>query len=247
MRKLLRGNGRTAASQPEQQHGQSEEWLRLIVEAWPSAIVIVNKLGSITFVNAQTEHLFSYAREDLLSKVVKMLIPSRFCARHLGYREHFFAHPSVRLRGVGRDLNGLRADGSEFPIKIGLNPMVTNEEHIVIASVIDITERKRSEQCLRLVIDAAPTAMVVVDSKGTIQLANATTDKLFGAIPSQLLGAGIKTLIPERFRAKHPDYRQGFFMDPVARPMGAMLPCSSAAVNPSTMIRSHAPGARSAS
>jgi protein-histidine pros-kinase len=221
MRKCARGNARTATSELEQRDGQSEEWLRLIIEASPSAMLVVDKLGSITLVNAQIEHLFGYAREDLFSKPIETLIPSRFCARHPGYREHFFAHPGVRSMGAGRDLYGLRADGSEFPIEIGLNPMVTSDERMVIASVIDITERKRSELRLRLVIDAASTAMLVVDSEGIVRLANTTADKLFGAMPSQLLGVGIETLIPERFRAKHPDYRQGFFMDPVARPMGA--------------------------
>ena len=221
MRRGARGNARTASSQPEQRDGQSEERLRLIVEASPSAMLLVDKLGSITLVNAQTEHLFGHAREDLFGKSVEMLIPSRFCPRHPGYRADFFANPGVRPMGAGRDLYGLRADGTEFPIEIGLNPMVTNEERIVIASVIDITERKRSDQRLRLVIDAAPTAMLVVDSEGIVRLANETSDKLFGAMPSRLLGEGIETLIPERFRAKHPDYRQGFFMHPVARPMGA--------------------------
>ncbi|KAK7178457.1 hsp90-like protein [Paraphaeosphaeria sporulosa] len=218
MRRGARGNARTAISQPD---GQSEERMRLIVEASPSAMLLVDKFGSITLVNTQTEHLFGYAREDLMGRPVEMLIPSRFSACHPSYREDFFANPGVRSMGAGRDLYGLRADGSEFPIEIGLNPIVTREEPLVIASVIDITERKRSEQRLRLVIDAAPTAMLVIDTEGIIRLANVISDKLFGATPSQLLGEGIETLIPERFRAKHPDYRQGFFMHPVARPMGA--------------------------
>ncbi|KAK7177477.1 hypothetical protein PSPO01_16474 [Paraphaeosphaeria sporulosa] len=218
MRRRARGNARTAISQPDD---QSEERMRLIVEASPSAMLLVDKFGSITLVNTQTEHLFGYAREDLMGRPVEMLIPSRFSACHPSYREDFFANPGVRSMGAGRDLYGLRADGSEFPIEIGLNPIVTSEEPLVIASIIDITERKRSEQRLRLVIDAAPTAMLVIDTEGIIRLANVTSDKLFGATPSQLLGEGIETLIPERFRAKHPDYREGFFMHPVARAMGA--------------------------
>ncbi|KAF2463387.1 uncharacterized protein BDR25DRAFT_397219 [Lindgomyces ingoldianus] len=214
------GNARTATSQPEKQDSQSEELLRLIVEASPSAMLLIDKLGSITLVNAQTEHLFGHRREDLLGKSVEMLIPSRFRVRHRGYCEDFFTHPDVRPMGAGRELYGLRADGTEFPIEIGLNPMVINEERMVIASVIDITKRKQGEQHLRLVIDATPMAMVIVDCEGIVRLANATSDKLFGAMPSRLIGERIETLIPERFRAQHPNFRHGFSVHRVTRPMG---------------------------
>lgn len=147
-------------------------------------MLLVNKFRLITLINTQTKHLFSHPREDLISKLVKMLIPSRFTAYHLGYRKYFFTNPSVRSIGAGRDLYGLRANSTKFPIKIRLNLIVTSKEHIIIASVINITKRKRSEQRLQLIINAALTAMLVVNSKGIIQLANVTSDKLFGATPS---------------------------------------------------------------
>src|SRR3546814_13595762 len=94
----------------------------------------------------------------MLGKPVEMLIPERFRNAHRGSRNGFFAHPDTRSMGAGRDLFGLRKDGSEVPIEIGLNPLTMPEGIFVLASIIDITERKRSEERLRLIIEAAPNA-----------------------------------------------------------------------------------------
>src|SRR5437588_7360360 len=80
---------------------------------------------------------------------MEMLVPERYRKGHPGHREDFFARPSTRAMGAGRDLYGLRKDGTEVPIEIGLNPIQTDEGAFVLASIIDITERQRSEQVLR--------------------------------------------------------------------------------------------------
>ena len=99
-----------------------EERLRVVVEASPSAMVMVNEQGRIAFVNAQTEHLFGYERAELLNQPVEMLVPERYRAVHPGHRQMFSQDPTTRTIGAGRDLYGLRKDGSEVPIEIGLNP-----------------------------------------------------------------------------------------------------------------------------
>jgi PAS domain S-box-containing protein len=128
---------------------RAEERFRLVVESAPNALLLVNRDGQITLVNSQAERLFGYSREELAGATVEMLVPERFRSRHDDYRAGFFANPEARKMGAGRDLFGLRKDGGEVPVEIGLNPMKTAEGEFVLISVIDITERKRTEDLLR--------------------------------------------------------------------------------------------------
>ena len=82
--------------------------------------------------------------------------------------------------GAGRDLFGLRKDGSEFPVEIGLNPIETEEGLFVLSAIVDITERKRLETRFRATVESAPMAMVMIDATGAIVLVNSETEKLFG-------------------------------------------------------------------
>jgi PAS domain S-box-containing protein len=127
----------------------SEARFRLVVEAAPNAMIMVGVDGKIRLVNKQVEVLFGYAREQLLGEPIEILVPQRFRAKHPVDRESFFAAPKARPMGTGRDLFGLRKDGSEVPIEIGLNPIQTAEGLFTLASIIDITERKRAEEQLR--------------------------------------------------------------------------------------------------
>ena len=119
--------------------------LRAAVESSPSGLLMTDAQGSMVLVNREVERLFGYAREELLGRPVEMVIPDRFRAGHTGYRGGFMADPRVRAMGAGRDLYGLRKDGTEVPIEIGLTPVATGEGMFVLASIVDITARKRAE------------------------------------------------------------------------------------------------------
>ncbi|HSG22564.1 MAG TPA: histidine kinase dimerization/phosphoacceptor domain -containing protein [Azonexus sp.] len=125
-----------------------EDSFRRVVEWAPSAMVMINSDGIMVLVNAQTEQMFSYERAALIGQSVEMLVPERFRQQHVGYRAGFFGDSRPRPMGVGRDLAGCRSDGSEFPVEIGLNPIDTEAGVMVLASIIDITERQRAQQRL---------------------------------------------------------------------------------------------------
>ena len=124
---------------------QAEEQFRLMVESSPGGMLMVDQTGAIRLINAQLEKQFGYSRQELLGQPVELLVPERFRAQHSTLRANFFASPSVRAMGAGRDLFGVRKDGTEFPIEIGLNPLKTADGPRVLASIVDITERKRTE------------------------------------------------------------------------------------------------------
>jgi PAS domain S-box-containing protein len=199
---------------------RAEERFQLVVEAAPNAIIMANRDGRIILVNSHTEQIFGYRRDELIGQSVEMLVPERFRTGHPHNRAVFFGDPTSRPMGTGRDLYGLRRDGSELPVEIGLNPIETSEGTVVLAAVVDITERKRLEERFRATVESAPTAMVMVDRQGDITLVNTLTETLFGYRRDELLGQPVETLLPERYRIAHPGLRDGFFAAPNARRMG---------------------------
>jgi len=122
---------------------------RLVVEAAPNAMVMSNGAGDIVMINAQAERVFGYSRNELVGRPIEALVPPRFRARHPRMRLEFLSDPRPRPMGAGRDLYGLRKDGTEFPVEIGLNPIETDEGLMVLAAIVDITERKTAEAALR--------------------------------------------------------------------------------------------------
>lgn len=127
---------------------ESEERFRQVVESTPNAIVVVNKQGNIEMVNTQTETLFGYSRDELMGQPVEILVPKRVRARHVEYRQDYVDNPQARPMGQGRDLYGVRKDGSEVPVEIGLSPMKTAEGLLILGVIVDITERKQTAQAL---------------------------------------------------------------------------------------------------
>jgi PAS domain S-box-containing protein len=196
---------------------------RPFLDAAPDAIIIVDPQGSIVLTNPQTQRLFGYSESELCGQPIEILVPHRFHSRHTQDRARFSADPKVRPMGAGLDLFGLRKDGSEFPVEISLSPLLAHEGKFVISAIRDITEQRRAQEQFRALLESAPDAMVIVKSDGHIVLANSQTEKLFGYSKSELLGRPVEILIPERFRPRHPQHRQGFFHDPRVRPMGAGL------------------------
>lgn len=193
----------------------------LIVESAPNAVLLVNEQGRIAYINRQSESLFGYASVELIGQPVEMLIPERLRGNHIGFRTEFIKAPSLRAMGVGRELFARRKDGGEFPIEIGLNPLVLVDGTWVLATVIDITERRQAEDRFRKVVQAAPNAMILVDRQGVIQLANEQATALFGYEERELLEQHVEMLLPERIRGRHVGQRTGFFDNPQTRYMGA--------------------------
>lgn len=199
---------------------RNNEQFRRALEAVPTGMLMTDPRGKIALVNATVEAMFGYAREELLGKPVETLVPDRFRGHHPQHRAAFLDNPQTRLMGAGRDLYGRRKDGSEIPIEIGLNPFRTPEGDFVLSSIVDITERKRPMEQLRLAIEAAPTSMLMVDRQGTIVVVNAQVEQLFGYARDVLVGRPVEMLVPARFRGAHSVLRDGFFRHPQFRAMG---------------------------
>jgi len=142
---LLLGAVSAQRRRAEERLCESEERFRRVVEASPSALVMIDQAGRIALVNGQAEAIFGYPRDELIDQSVEILVPERARVSHPADRAGFFAAPSARAMGSGRDLYARRRDGSEFPIEIGLNPIATAEGAMVLSAIVDISQRKQAD------------------------------------------------------------------------------------------------------
>lgn len=188
------------------QRRRAEKRFRLAVEAAPSGMIMADSEGRIILLNAYTEKLFGYGRDELTGQKLEMLVPERFRGKHSGLRAGYITQPTVRPMGVGRDLFALRKDGSEFPVEIGLSPIATDQGTMVLAAIVDITERKQSEEArkLRLILETALDAVVVMTSDGIVADWNDRAVSIFGWLRDEAVGRTMADLIiPERYREAH--------------------------------------------
>jgi PAS domain S-box-containing protein len=116
--------------------------LKAVLESALSGMLMAGHDGTISLVNAKIEEMFGYARGELIGQPVACMLPTRDRARFEGGRIDLLSAPVFRPPGAGGKLHGLRKDGSEFDIEIGLTPIHLSTGTSVLATIVDITDRK---------------------------------------------------------------------------------------------------------
>jgi PAS domain S-box-containing protein len=128
---------------------RAQERMRLVIEGASTGMVMVNQHGKIELVNSLLEQTFGYSREELLGQPIELLVPVAARQNHVSDRDQFVSSPSPQQMGKGRELSGLNKAGQQFPIEVGLNPIQMDTGMCVLATVVDITDRKQAELALR--------------------------------------------------------------------------------------------------
>jgi PAS domain S-box-containing protein len=120
-----------------------------VLEWMPDAVLVAAPDGRISFINKAGEALLGYGRDEVIGRPLEILIPSRFRTAHIAHREDYVTAPRVRTMGHGLTLQALTKDGNEVPVEIGLAPVRIGSETLTIASIRDVSERKRLEERAR--------------------------------------------------------------------------------------------------
>jgi PAS domain S-box-containing protein len=189
---------------------RNEVKFRGILESAPDAMVIADGQGRIVLINAETERLFGYGREELVGQLVDILVPERFRGKHPQHRDGYTAHPRTRTMGEGRDLWGLRKDSTEFPVEIGLSPLESAEGILVTAAIRDISVRKAAEnhlaemvrdlsikhRLLDSIVEGTTDLIYIRDLENRFTLANSSCAKIFGRTMTDVVGKSMRELLP---------------------------------------------------
>lgn len=133
----------------EQALRESESRFRTLVEASPSGFVLTDRQGRISMANPHAERALGYAPGELLGRSVDALLPQRARPAHRRWRKSYLEAPSSRPMGAGRDLFARRKDGTEIPVEVALTPIPGEDGPMVLATLVDITERRHVERTLR--------------------------------------------------------------------------------------------------
>ena len=193
-------------------------YLAAIVDSSDDAIISKDLNSVVTSWNPAAERIFGYSSDEMVGQsIVRMILPD-----HREEEVHILDAVRRGDRIEHLVTQRIRKDGSLLDVSLMVSPIRDRQKKLIGVSTIvrDITELKLSEDRFRMVVESSPSALLLIDSEGRIQLVNNRAEDLFGHPRKALLGQPIEVLIPERFRPAHPGMITDFF-DPEGRPMGA--------------------------
>jgi PAS domain S-box-containing protein len=188
-------NREAHSSMPNSAPQINHSMLEAILQSAVGAIITIDTHGIIQTVNPATISLFSYAENEMLGQNVKMLMPDPHRSKHDGYMAHHMATGERKIIGIGRDVEGLRKDGSLFPMHLSVSAFEVQGKRYFAGIVHDLSARSRLEveisrqtALFQAVFDHVPESLIITDAERKILLVNPAAARVFGYPAAQMTG-----------------------------------------------------------
>src|SRR6266545_3069429 len=206
---------------------EKEQRLRAILEAAVEGIITIDEREIVDSINPAACRIFGYAPEEVIGQNVRMLMPSPDRERHDGYISNYVRTGQAKIIGIGREVVGLRKDGTAFPMDLSISEVRLGDRRLFTGMVRDITERKRaeealreSEQRMRAILETAVEGIITIDERGIVESINPSACRIFGYSPEEIIGRNVSMLMPSPDREKHDGYIANYLRTGQAKIIG---------------------------
>ena len=184
----------------------NERRMRAILDGAVDAIISIDEQGVIESVNPAAERLFGYTIDELVGKNVKLLMPEPYRGEHDEYLAHYRTTGEKRIIGIGREVRGIRRDGTVFDADLAVSEVQLDDRRIFTGFVRDITRRKQAESAivdadvmsrrLASIVESSDDAIISKDLNGIINTWNVGATKVFGYSAEEMIGKPMLLLLP---------------------------------------------------
>ncbi|MGN6517750.1 MAG: PAS domain-containing sensor histidine kinase [Rhizomicrobium sp.] len=166
-------------------------------------IIVIDEKGKILFYNDACRKLFQHTAKDVLSRNVNILMPEPYHSEHDAYIARYRKTGDARIIGIGREVRGLRKDGTEFPMYLSVGEGAIEGRRVFVGVVHDLSaireeeeRRAESDRQLAQIVESSEDAIISKTLDGTIQTWNAGAERIFGYSRSEMVGRSILAIVP---------------------------------------------------
>ena len=199
----------------------------VIIESAVDAIVVIDAQGRIEVFNPAARRLFGYSEPEVVGRNVSMLMPAPYRDEHDDYLRRYLEEGNARIIGIGREVTGLKRDGTVFPVHLSVGEMIVEGQRKFTGILHDLSSRvelesrlRSSEERWRAIVEAAVDAIIVIDGRGCIEAFNPAAVRLFGYAEREVIGRNVSLLMPSPYRDEHDGYLDRYQREGSARIIG---------------------------
>ena len=207
-------------------HEQSR--LRAVVDTAVDGVILINAEGVILMFNPACERLFGYAPFEVIGRNVKMLMPEPYQSGHDAFLRNYRETGERKIIGIGREVLGRRRNGVTFPMDLSVGEAEEDGQPIFVGIIRDLTERNAAETALRegaerlrAVVETAVDGVILIDSRGRVQMFNPACERLFGYSAGEVIGENVRMLMPQPYRGEHDRYISNYNETGIAKIIGS--------------------------